>query len=72
MLRGFLGNKIDKNYQQLVKEFLQKLHNLRCNMSLKIHILHSHLDFLPKNFGAASDELDKRFHQDIAVMELRY
>ncbi len=25
-------------------------------MSLKIHFLHSHLDFFPKNLGAVSDD----------------
>lgn len=35
-------------------------------MSLKIHFLHSHQDFFPKNFGAVSNE------QDIQLMETRY
>ena len=43
-----------------------------CNMSLKIHFLHSHLDFFPKNVGAVSDEHGERFHQEISVMERRY
>ncbi|UYV83539.1 hypothetical protein LAZ67_23001414 [Cordylochernes scorpioides] len=41
-------------------------------MSLKIHFLHSHLDFLPDNLGAVSDEHCERFHQDISSMEKRY
>lgn len=41
-------------------------------MSLKIHFLHSHLDFFPENLGAVSDEQGERFHQDIATMEQRY
>ena len=55
-----------------MKELLQKLHDLGCNMSLKIHFLHSHLDFLPKNCGAVSIKHGERFHQDIAPMERRY
>ena len=38
-----------------------------CNMSLKIHFLHSRLDFFPANLanlGAVSDEQCERFHQD--------
>lgn len=41
---------------------LQKLNNrtsykaLGCNMSLKIHMQNSHLDFCPTNFGAMSNE----------------
>ena len=43
-----------------------------CNMSLKIHLLDSHLDLFPENLGAVSDEHGERFHQDISVMESRY
>ena len=41
-------------------------------MSLKIHFLHSHLDFFPLNCRDVSDEHGERFHQDIAAMEKRY
>ncbi len=41
-------------------------------MSLKIHFLHSHLDFFPKNLGAVGNEQGERFHQDIQAMENRY
>ena len=41
-------------------------------MSLKVHFLHSHLDFFPASPGAVSDEHGDRFHQDIAAMEKRY
>ena len=30
-------------------------------MSLKIHMLHSHLDFFPDNCGMFSDEYGERF-----------
>lgn len=43
-----------------------------CNMSLKIHLLDSHLCSFPDNLGAVSDEHGERFHQDISVMESRY
>ncbi|UYV76679.1 hypothetical protein LAZ67_14001721, partial [Cordylochernes scorpioides] len=45
---------------------------LGCNMSLKIHFLHSHLDLFPDNLGAVSDEHGERFHQDISSMEKQY
>ena len=41
-------------------------------MSLKIHFLHSHLDFFPENCGSVSDEHGERFHQDISSLERRY
>ncbi|ESN93095.1 hypothetical protein HELRODRAFT_165255 [Helobdella robusta] len=69
---GFLGNRRDDNYIQLVTVLLQKYHQLGCNMSLKIHFLHSHLDFFPPSCGAVSDEHGERFHQDISGSEKRY
>lgn len=41
-------------------------------MSLKIHFLHSHLDFFPENLGDVSDEHGERFHQELKAMERRY
>ena len=57
---------------ELVNNRLQSYQKLCCNMSLKIHFLHSNLDFFPQNCGAASDEHGERFHQDISSMEKRY
>ena len=72
VVHGFLGNRRENTYPQLVKELLEKYRALGCNMSLKIHFLHSHLDFFPQNCGAVSDEHGERFHQDISSMEQRY
>ena len=41
-------------------------------MSLKLHFLHSLLEFFPKNIGAVSDEHGERFHQDIALVQTHY
>lgn len=41
-------------------------------MSLKIHILDSHLDFCPENMGDVGDKHGERFYQDISGMEQRY
>ena len=49
---------------------MQGYQKLDCNMSLKIHFLHSHLDFFPENCGAASDEHRERFHQDFNGEEI--
>ena len=69
---NFLGNNKADNCKELVDNLLHAYHNLGCNMSLKIHFLHSHLDFFPANCGAVSDEHGEQFHQDIAQMEKRY
>ena len=41
-------------------------------MSLKMHFLHSHLDFFTENLGAVSNEHSEHFHQDILTMEQHY
>lgn len=45
---GFLGNKKEANHKQLIQNLLQTYQKLGCRMSLKIHFLHSHLDFSRK------------------------
>ena len=45
---GFLGNHKSENYEQKIDKMLQNYKNLGCNMSLKIHFLHSHLNFFRK------------------------
>jgi hypothetical protein len=69
---NFLGNSRANNYEKLVDKLLSTFRAMGCNMSLKIHFLHSHLDFFPPNLGAVSDENGERFHQDIKLMEERY
>ncbi|KAJ8703707.1 hypothetical protein PYW08_016961 [Mythimna loreyi] len=32
-----------------------------CKMSLKVHFLHSHIDYFPENLGAYSEEQGERF-----------
>ena len=43
-----------------------------CRMSVKLHFLCSHLDFLQENFSDFSEEHGERFHQDIEPMKTRY
>ncbi|GFU90784.1 uncharacterized protein TNCV_4870161 [Trichonephila clavipes] len=72
VVTGFLENKKDPNYKALVAELLQNYKMLGCHMSVKVHFLHSHLDYFPENLGAVSEEQGERFHQDIKEMERRY
>ena len=72
VVRGFLGNCRAENYSELVTEMLEAYQSVGCNMSLKVHFMHSHIDFFPSNCGALSDEHGERFHQDIAIIEKRY
>ena len=68
----FLGNNKDPNFKAIVEDMLQNLKELGCSMSLKLHFLHSHLDYFPENLGAVSEEQGERFHQDVKEMERRY
>ncbi|GBP18505.1 hypothetical protein EVAR_12966_1 [Eumeta japonica] len=72
VVRNFLGSHRAENYEELVNNLLVAYKDMGCNMSLKIHFLHSHLDFFPQNLGAVSDEHGERFHQDISNMEKRF
>ena len=69
---GFLGNKRVPDYQACIEKLLKSYEDMGCRMSLKIHFLHSYLNFFPPNLGAVSDEHGERFHQDITKMESNY
>ena len=69
---GFLGNTRVPDYQACIEKLLKSYEGMGCRMSLKIHFLHSHLNFFPSNLGAVSDEHGERFHQDITKMERNY
>ena len=72
VIKGFWGNRRAQNYAELVNNPLQSYQKLGCNMSLKIHFLHSHLDFSPDKCGAVSDDHGERFHHHISSMEKRH
>ena len=69
---GFLGNTRVQDYQACIEKLLKSYEDMGCWVSLKIHFLHSHLNFFPPNLGAVSDEHGERFHQDITKMESNY
>ena len=41
-------------------------------MSVKVHFLHSHVNYFPGNLEAMIEEQGESFHQDIKTMEKRY
>ena len=72
VVKVFLENGRAQNYEELVNNLLQSYQKFGSYMSLKIHFLHSHLDFFPENCGAVSDEHGECFDQHISSMEKRY
>ncbi|GBM33392.1 hypothetical protein AVEN_169923-1 [Araneus ventricosus] len=63
----FFGNKKAENYEDLVGDMVKCFRVIGCNMSLKLHVLYSNLNFFPQNLGAISDEHWERFHQDLCL-----
>ena len=57
------------NMVDMVDDMLKAYEQLGPCMYLKMHFLHSHLNFFSPNFGKVSDEQGERFHQDISVIE---
>ena len=45
VLKGFSEKRRAQNFEELVNNLLQICQKLGCHMPLKIHFLHSHLDF---------------------------
>jgi hypothetical protein len=46
-VKNFLGD-VNPHYKEIVENMLEKLRVYGCNMSLKLHLLHSHLLLLPR------------------------
>ena len=72
VVHNFLGNKRADNYIELVEELLFSLQDLGCQMSIKVHYLHSHLNEFLANLDKVSEEQGERFHQDVKVIEECY
>ena len=73
VIHNFLGNNMSEDYATHVEKMLKSLEMIRCNISIKVHFLFSHLVDFPENLSDVSDEQGERFHhQDVKVMETRY
>ena len=72
IVEEFLGNHRRDDYAMMVSNLIESYKKLGCCMSLKLHFLHSHLDFFRENLENVSEEHGERFHQDIQVLEKRY
>ncbi|GBP11748.1 hypothetical protein EVAR_77853_1 [Eumeta japonica] len=56
VIHGFLGNRKAENYTELITDMLHNFKVMGCRMSLKVHMLHAHLDKFKDNLGAYSEE----------------
>ena len=62
VVKNFLGNTLVNNDTKIVKKLLKSYKALGFNMSIKVHLLHSHLANIPENLDAVSAEQGERFH----------
>jgi len=69
VVANVLGKHRHDQYADIIDRMLKAYKQLGARMSLKMHFLHSHLDFCPPNLGEVSDEQGERFHQDASVMQ---
>jgi len=53
-------------------ELLKNYNEICAPMLLKIHFLHTHIDFFPNNLGATSAKQFKHFHRDVMTIKKRY
>ena len=72
VVKTFLGNYKDPDFENIVGNMLANLKALGCSLSLKLHFLNSHLSYFPENLGSVSEKRGEIFHQDIKEMERRY
>ena len=56
VVADFLGNQPHEQYADMVDDMLKAYEQLGARMSLKMHFLHSYLDFFPPNLSKVSDE----------------
>ena len=56
IVEGFLGNHRRDDYAMVVSNLIKSYEKLGCRTSLKLHFLHSHLDFFRDNLGNVSQE----------------
>ena len=71
VVEGFSGNHKANNFREIVKELVDAYAKMGCRMSLKLHVLHSHIDKFKDNMGDYLDEQDERFQQDLKLFKER-
>ena len=64
-----LGNRKNPDNENIMKDTLNNFYKLGCNMSIKLHYMHSQIDFFLENLGAVSEGQGERFHLNIMIME---
>jgi len=69
---NFWGSKNSPDFGDGIQKLLNAYKEMGCRMALKLHCLHSPLDFFPETLGEASDEQGERCQHDIKSTEHQY
>jgi len=69
VFEDFLGCYEAPNYYDLSKQLLKSYEKLGCNMSVKVHFIHSHVNYFPENVEAMIEEQGESFHHHIKTIE---
>ena len=72
MVDGFLENHEADNFKEIVEKLVDADEKMGCWISLKLHVLHSHIHELKTKMGYYSEEQGERFHQDVKLFEEHY
>lgn len=72
VIDGLLGKNRSENYEASVQKMLGSFQRIGVNMSLKIHLLHHHLNYFRVQSSTESDEQGERYHQIAMPFERRY
>ena len=68
IVERFLGNHGRDDYTMMVSSLIESYEKLGCHMSMKLHFLHSHLDFFQDNLGNVNNVLNSAFLNSSYVM----
>lgn len=60
-MKHSLENKSKRpDYKKIVNDMFNNFRKMGCNISLKLHYLHSYIDFFPENHSAKSEQKGER------------
>lgn len=64
IVQNFLESRRAENYSDLINNTLATFQRIGCQMSLKMHIMYSHLYFFSVYLAALNNEYCERFYQN--------
>lgn len=71
VIASYLGKNRTDDHREHVQEMMDMFEKIKVNMSLKIHLLHHHLEHFSFQASTESDEQGERFHQTALPFEKR-